>query len=82
MYKVCLSSYTHLTILKNIIQKHFYQPIWTLVGAGAKTLKSSMKDTAEVIPQNSTWIQNRVASFEPENNTLKLENNDEVSLSL
>ena len=41
-----------------------------------------MKDTAEVIPQNSTWIQNRVASFEPENNTLKLENNDEVSLSL
>jgi len=59
--------------------KHFYQPIWTLVGAGAKTLKSSMKDTAEVIPQNSTWIQNRVASFEPENNTLKLENNDEIN---
>lgn len=60
-------------------EKHYYQPIWTLVGAGAKSLESSMKDTKDVIPPNCEWIQNKVAKFNPEENSIHLENNDQLN---
>lgn len=58
---------------------HYYQPIWTLVGAGAKSLESSGRPMGDVIPPDSTWIKNRVASFDPDNNRVILDNGDEVN---
>ncbi|MDN8667374.1 type II sulfide:quinone oxidoreductase Sqr, partial [Staphylococcus aureus] len=58
---------------------HYYQPLWTLVGAGASSLKSSRKDMKSVIPEGVQWIKNAVSSFQPENNSIILGDNSVVS---
>jgi len=58
--------------------KHHYQPIWTLVGAGAFDRSVSERDEAEFIPDGVSWIREKVKSFEPEQNQVTLENGDTV----
>ncbi|NBK47160.1 type II sulfide:quinone oxidoreductase Sqr [Staphylococcus delphini] len=58
---------------------HYYQPLWTLVGAGVSDLKSSRKSMAHVIPKGAQWIKNAVSSFQPDHNSLTLEDDTEVS---
>jgi sulfide:quinone oxidoreductase len=60
-------------------EDHFYQPIWTLVGAGVFDREHSRRDEADFIPAGHDWIQDRVASFDPDNNSLKTDNGDVIS---
>jgi len=50
--------------------KHYYQPIWTLVGAGVFPKEVSERNEADFIPPGATWIRDAVQSFDPENNSL------------
>ncbi len=56
---------------------HYYQPLWTLVGAGVSSLKSSL-DMESVIPEGANWIKQAVSSFQPENNSVILGDNTVV----
>lgn len=47
-------------------RKHYYQPIWTLVGGGVFDKQISERDEADYIPEGVTWIEDRVVAFEPE----------------
>lgn len=58
---------------------HYYQPLWTLVGGGVSSLKSSRKDMKSVMPEGVQWIKNAVSSFQPENNSIILGDNSVVS---
>lgn len=49
---------------------HWYQPAWTLVGAGAYSYEKTKRPMASVIPKKANWIKDRVISFNPENNTV------------
>ncbi|XP_077173435.1 sulfide:quinone oxidoreductase, mitochondrial [Paroedura picta] len=60
-------------------EKHYYQPMWTLVGAGAKQLSKSSRATASVIPSGVRWIQSRVQKLDPDKNCVYLENNQKIS---
>ncbi len=51
-------------------EKHYYQPAWTLVGAGVFDIKDTERTEAEVMPEKATWLKEAAASFEPEQNTL------------
>lgn len=42
--------------------------MWTLVGAGIKTLEQSRKPMKSLIPPQAKWIQNPVAEFHPDQN--------------
>jgi len=53
---------------------HYYQPAWTLVGAGAFDFKATRRDMASVIPKGVTWIQDFVTTFDPDNNALNTKN--------
>lgn len=53
--------------------KHYYQPLWTLVGAGLATLEETERETAGLIPSGVEWIRDRVATFEPDHDALTLE---------
>ncbi|HRC54661.1 MAG TPA: FAD/NAD(P)-binding oxidoreductase [Kofleriaceae bacterium] len=46
--------------------KHYYQPIWTLVGAGVFPREISERDELDYIPDGVVWVKDRVASFEPD----------------
>ena len=52
--------------------KHYYQPAWTLVGAGAFNIYDTVKNEAAVIPQGAKWIKQKVTSFSPSDNTVLL----------
>ncbi|XP_046931106.1 sulfide:quinone oxidoreductase, mitochondrial [Lynx rufus] len=60
-------------------ERHFYQPIWTLVGAGAKQLSSSGRPTASVIPSGVEWIKARVIELNPDKNCIHTDNGKEIS---
>lgn len=52
-------------------QKHYYQPMWTLVGAGAADVASTERQQKDVIPPGVNWIQNGVAEIDPVARALK-----------
>jgi sulfide:quinone oxidoreductase len=51
--------------------KHYYQPAWTLVGAGEFNVTKSERNMADCIPKGVTWLQATSTSFEPENNIVQ-----------
>ncbi len=59
--------------------KHYYQPIWTLVGAGVFDRYSSERPQASVMPPECTWIKERVVSFNPEKNEVVTDGKEPVS---
>ena len=58
---------------------HYYQPIWTLVGAGVFDKDISKRMEADYIPAGATWIKDKVASFDPDNNQVTLASGDTVT---
>ncbi|PZU10587.1 MAG: TIGR01244 family phosphatase [Sphingobium sp.] len=46
--------------------EHYYQPGWTMVGAGVFEPKSTCHSMASVMPKGVTWIREAVQSFQPE----------------
>uniref|UniRef100_A0A6Q2YRR3 Sulfide:quinone oxidoreductase, mitochondrial n=1 Tax=Esox lucius TaxID=8010 RepID=A0A6Q2YRR3_ESOLU len=60
-------------------EMHYYQPIWTLVGAGAKSLASSGRPTASVMPPGVRWVKSKVQEIMPDTNTVKTDNGMKIS---
>ncbi|CAK9294034.1 unnamed protein product [Gordionus sp. m RMFG-2023] len=58
---------------------HYYQPLWSLVGAGIKTFEESARSTASVMPKNAVWINDSLAKFDPENNTVITKSGQKIS---
>jgi hypothetical protein len=57
-----------------------YQPLWTFVGSGLKTLDESKMAMKEVMPEKAQWIKDSVASFNPTQNTVVLANGESVRI--
>mgnify|MGYP000612988789 CR=1 FL=1 len=60
-------------------EKHYYQPIWTLVGGGVFDRTISERDQADFIPEGATWIQQGVSAFDPDNNAVTLTDGSSVT---
>ena len=48
--------------------KHYYQPLWTLVGGGVVKKEVTERSEASVMPRKTKWIRDAVAEFHPEQN--------------
>ena len=59
--------------------KHYYQPIWTLVGGGVFPKEISERDEVDYIPTGAAWIQDKVVTFDPENNSVSTESSGDIS---
>jgi sulfide:quinone oxidoreductase len=57
---------------------HWYQPLWTLVGAGVATVEETRRDEAEVLPKGVHWIQDRVVSIDPDERRVTLASDETV----
>ncbi|MFZ0209065.1 MAG: sulfur transferase domain-containing protein [Roseiarcus sp.] len=53
---------------------HFYQPGWTLVGAGVFTPEQTRRTTKSVMPTRVKWIKDSVATFDPDSKRVALAN--------
>ncbi len=50
--------------------KHYYQPAWTLVGAGAYKMKDTERPMRELIPSRAKWLQEFAAEIDPDHQTV------------
>ena len=54
-------------------EQHYYQPGWTMVGAGIFTRSQTERPMAQCIPEKAQWIRAAVTGFLPEQNAVVLE---------
>ena len=52
------------------LQDHYYQPMWTLVGGGVKTLEDSRRNMSDVMTPQADWLKTSVTGFRPEENVV------------
>lgn len=52
---------------------HYYQPGWTMVGAGIFDPETTAKTMGSLIPKGVHWIKSAVAAFEPKDNAVILD---------
>lgn len=54
-------------------EEHYYQPGWTLVGAGVFELSRTIHTMQSVIPEGVVWIKAAVSTFEPDEHRVVLD---------
>lgn len=58
--------------------KHFYQPLWTLVGGGLARAGQTERSEAKVMPKGVTWIRKSAAAFHPDDNAVEMSDGTRV----
>jgi sulfide:quinone oxidoreductase len=58
--------------------RHFYQPLWTLVGAGEVSANSTVRSEDRYIPRGVHWIQDSVAEVSPDQNKVTTSSGGEI----
>jgi len=59
-------------------ESHYYQPGWTMVGAGIFQAPSTERSMASVIPAGTTWVKQAVVAFEPDDNRVLLDDGQQI----
>jgi sulfide:quinone oxidoreductase len=59
-------------------EKHYYQPLWTMVGGGIYTKEETARNTVDYIPNNVTWIRKLASSFQADENCLILNDDSKI----
>ncbi|HSR39517.1 MAG TPA: FAD/NAD(P)-binding oxidoreductase, partial [Phnomibacter sp.] len=60
-------------------KEHFYQPAWTLVGAGAFNFNKTRRAESTLIPHGVDWIQDYATTFQPDSNEVNTRNSGTIS---
>jgi len=59
-------------------EKHYYQPLWTLVGGGIVSKEVTERAEKDYIPSGANWIKEKVAEFLPDENTVITESGKRI----
>ncbi|MEU1290220.1 FAD/NAD(P)-binding oxidoreductase [Kitasatospora sp. NPDC005856] len=59
--------------------RHYYQPLWTLVGGGRAPLAESIRPQASVMPKGVQWIRRAAVAVDPEAQEVTLDDGGTVS---
>lgn len=62
-------------------EMHYYQPAWTLVGAGTYDFDKTAKPIRDLIPRGVEWIRDSVIEFFPEQAKIKTQQGQVISYS-
>ena len=58
---------------------HYYQPAWTLVGAGTFDFNKTAKPMIDVIPKGVTWIKDFATGFKPDANIVQTKSHGDIA---
>lgn len=58
---------------------HYYQPAWTLVGAGTYSFSKTARSMASIIPKGVTWIKDYASGINPENNLVSTKASGDIN---
>ncbi|KAL1464993.1 hypothetical protein WDU94_004591 [Cyamophila willieti] len=57
---------------------HYYQPMFTLIGGGMKTLSQSRRPMKQVLPSGAEWVKDKIVSFDPDNNRVRTQEGKQI----
>ncbi len=60
-------------------EMHYYQPAFTLVGAGAYNMAKTKRTTASLIPTGAKWIKDFVSELHPDENALETQKSGKIT---
>ena len=60
-------------------ETHYYQPAWTLVGAGTYNYDKTARSMASVMPKGVTWIKDYASGLDPENNSVSTKTSGDIN---
>ena len=60
-------------------EKHYYQPAWTLVGAGTYNFKDTERNEADYIPEGVDWIKDYATDINPKNNSIETKTSGKIT---
>jgi len=63
-------------------EDHYYQPAFSLVGAGTYSKSKTRRDESSVIPRGVTWIRDRVVGIDPHENEVMTSKNGGVKYEI
>ena len=58
---------------------HYYQPAWTLVGAGTYDYEKTARPMSDVMPKQAKWIMDKAVGFNPENNSVSTSTSGDIT---
>jgi sulfide:quinone oxidoreductase len=58
---------------------NYYQPAWSLVGAGIMPVSSTVKPEAQVMPRGVSWVRSAVTQVDPHRREVSLANGDRIT---
>jgi len=58
---------------------HYYQPAWTLVGAGTYDFDKTARPMSSVMPKGAKWIKDFATSFNPDINTVSTKSSGDIT---
>lgn len=58
---------------------HYYQPAWTLVGAGTYNYDKTARPMASVMPKGAEWIRDYATGFNPEGNSVSTKSSGDIT---
>jgi sulfide:quinone oxidoreductase len=58
---------------------HWYQPAWTLVGAGTYDMAKTKKPMSELIPPGAEWIKDKVTAIDADNSKVSTHNSGDIT---
>jgi sulfide:quinone oxidoreductase len=59
--------------------KHYYQPLWTLVGGGVGTREETEREQRDLIPAGVAWICDAAKALDPDANRVALESGGAIT---
>lgn len=63
-------------------ETHYYQPAWTLVGAGAYDYNKTGRPMSSVIPKGCDWVKDAVTTIDADNNKVNTAASGELSYDI
>jgi len=60
-------------------EKHYYQPAWTLVGAGTYNYRKTERDMKDLIPDGAIWVKDFVDEIDPDHNRIVTRNSGDIT---
>jgi len=76
-----LKSDTSIAII-DPAETHYYQPAWTLVGAGAYDYNKTGRSMSSVIPKGCDWVKDAVTTIDADNNKVNTATSGELSYDI
>jgi sulfide:quinone oxidoreductase len=63
-------------------EKHYYQPAWTLVGAGTFNFEDTEREEKDLIPKGATWIKDKAEEIDPDNDLVTIGNGTQIGYDI